>query len=280
MFAMVAFASNSLLNRAALSGGAIDAVAFTSVRLLSGTAMLGLMVAFRGRLAERRPRGQRWVSALLLGTYAAAFSFSYIRIGAGTGALLLFGSVQIVVYGSAILRGERPGARGWLALAIASTGLAVLVAPGVAAPDAGGASLMLVAGISWGLYTLRGRGVADPIVTTYENFLLAAVLALPLAAVMMALGLEIHAEPRGVLLAVVSGAVTSGLGYALWYSVLPRLTRIQSGIIQLAPPPLAIVGGLALLGESLTLRIGLASLAVFSGVWLGLLSADRVDRGR
>jgi drug/metabolite transporter (DMT)-like permease len=272
--AMVAFASNSLLTRAALEGGSIDAASFSSVRIVSGAAMLVALMALRRRPAIVRPaRGGALPSAALLFVYVAAFSFAYTRIGAGTGALLLFGVVQTVMYSSAIARGERPGAMGWSGLAMAATGLVVLVAPGVHAPDLGGALLMAVAGVAWAGYTLRGRSARDALGSTARNF----VWALPFAVVLEAGSLlgdrgVGHVTPTGLLLAVLSGAVASGLGYALWYAVLPRLSGIQAGIIQLSPAPLAVVGGLVLLGEGLTWRVVLASVLVLSGVAVGLVA--------
>lgn len=272
--AMIAFASNSLLTRAALDGASIDAATFSSIRIASGAAMLVVLLALRRRPPTVRPaRGSALPSAALLFLYAAAFSFAYTRIGAGTGALLLFGVVQTVMYSSAIARGERPGAMGWSGLALAATGLVVLVAPGVHAPDLGGALLMAVAGVAWAGYSLRGRSAQDALGSTARNF----VWALPFAVVLEAGSLlgdrgAVHATPVGVLLAVLSGAVASGLGYALWYAVLPRLSGIQAGIIQLSPAPLAVVGGLVLLGEGLTWRVVLASALVLSGVAIGLVA--------
>ncbi len=272
--AMVAFASNSLLTRAALDGASIDAATFSSIRIASGAAMLVLLMALRRRPATDRPtRGSALPSAALLFLYAAAFSFAYTRIGAGTGALLLFGVVQTVMYSSAIARGERPGAMGWSGLALAAVGLVVLVAPGVHAPDLGGALLMAVAGVAWAGYTLRGRSAQDALGSTARNF----VWALPFAGVLEAGAIlgdrgAVQVTPTGVLLAVLSGAVASGLGYALWYAVLPRLSGIQAGIIQLSPAPLAVLGGLVLLGEGLTWRVVLASALVLSGVAIGLVA--------
>ncbi len=269
--AMVAFASNSLLNRFALGAGSIDAASFSTIRIASGAVMLTALVALRRRGVDQRPRRHALASAAMLFLYAAAFSFAYLRIGAGTGALLLFGVVQTVMYGSAIARGERPGPIGWLGLALAAGGIVALVAPGVTAPDPIGALLMATAGIAWAVYTLRGRGGTDPLGATAVNFLWAVPMAAALELVaVVSPGSSVHADRGGVALAVVSGAVASGLGYALWYSVLPRLTGIQAGIVQLAPAPLAVVGGLVLLGEDITLRVIAASVLVLTGVGLGL----------
>lgn len=271
--AMVAFAANSILTRAALDSASIDAATFTGVRLASGAVALTLIVVVRGTPATRIvARPVPWRSAGLLFGYAAAFSLAYLRIGAATGALVLFGTVQTVMYTAAIRRGERPGRSGWAGLALAVAGLVALVAPGVSAPDLAGVALMVVAGAAWAGYTLAGRSGGDPLVTSARNF----AWSLPLA-VVLEVGVvtlrpgSAYAEPHGIALAVASGAVASGLGYALWYSVLPRLTRVQSGIIQMAPPPIAALAGLALLGEPLTLRVGLASALILTGVAIGVL---------
>ncbi len=272
--AMVAFAANSILTRAALDSGSIDAATFTGVRLASGAVALTLIVVARGTPATRLlARPVPWRSAGLLFGYAAAFSLAYLRISAATGALVLFGTVQAVMYGVAIRRGERPGLRGWAGLALAVAGLVALVAPGVSAPDLAGVTLMMVAGVAWAGYTLAGRSGGDPLVTSARNF----VWSLPLALV-LELGVVVlrpgtaYAEPQGIALAVASGAIASGMGYALWYSVLPRLTRVQSGIIQMAPPPIAALAGLALLGEPLTVRVALASALILAGVAVGVLA--------
>jgi drug/metabolite transporter (DMT)-like permease len=274
--AMVAFAANSLLTRGALDDRSIGAGTFSLVRLLSGAVVLVAIARVRARswaplLAAPVP----WRSAACLFGYVAAFSFAYLRLGAATGALVLFGTVQVVLYGVALRRGERPGVSGWSGLLLASAGLVALVAPGVSAPDLLGVGLMVLAGVSWAAYTLAGRGAVDPILTSARNFATSLPLAAALELVAVASGEGVRATPRGLALAVLSGAVASGLGYALWYSVLPWLTRVQSGILQMAPPPLAAVGGLLLLGEPISVRVALASVLILTGVAVGVVGGRR-----
>ena len=282
--AMVAFASNSLLNRFALDDGSIDAASFAAIRIAAGAVTLAALVAVGRRPAPTRPRRAVALSALALFAYAAAFSFAYLRLGAGTGALLLFGVVQAVMYGHAVTHGERPGPLGWAGLGVAFAGVVALVAPGVSAPDPVGALLMAVAGVAWAVYTLRGRLATDPLAVTAGNFLWAVPLAVGLELVALLVGRVreagpvVHVDAKGLALAVLSGAVTSGLGYALWYAVVPRLRGVQAGIIQLAPAPLAVLGGLLLLGEPVTWRVVLASLLVVIGVATGLLAPQRARR--
>lgn len=275
--AMVAFAANSLLTRSALDSDSIDATTFTAVRLLSGAAVLTAILAVRTRSAPRvLARPAPWRSAAFLFVYAAAFSIAYLRIGAATGALVLFGTVQTVMYAAAILRRDHIGATGWTGLALATAGLVALVAPGVTAPDLGGVALMVLAGVAWAGYTLAGRSSTDPIASSARNFVWTLPLVLLLEVVMLvARPGSVHADAHGLALAVASGAVASGMGYALWYSVLPRLTRVQSGILQMSPPPLAAVGGLLLLGEPIGLRVILASALILTGVAVGVIGAAR-----
>jgi drug/metabolite transporter (DMT)-like permease len=264
--AMVAFAANSLLCRAALAGGAIDATTFTALRL--GAGALALVA-----LARARTRGGSWTSAAALASYAFLFSIAYLRIPAGIGALALFGAVQTTMLAAGLARGERPRAREWLGLALALAGLVALARPGREAPDALGVAAMAAAGVAWGVYSLRGRGNADALGVNAANFARAAALVPLLAA--LALGLPpgaqaFHLTPRGAALALVSGAITSGLGYALWYVALRGLTATRAAIVQLAVPPLAALGGVALLGERPTLRLALCGAAILGGVALAL----------
>jgi len=275
--AMVAFAANSLLTRSALDSASIDAATFTTVRLVAGAAALTVILAAKVRAVPRvLARPAPWRTAGFLFAYAAAFSLAYLRIGAATGALVLFGTVQTVMYGAALRRGDHIGSSGWSGLALAASGLVALVAPGVSAPDLAGVALMMLAGAAWAGYTLAGRSTTDPIAASARNF----VWAVPLVVVFeLATALvrpaSIHASARGVALAVASGAVASGMGYALWYSVLPRLTRVQSGIIQMSPPPIAAVGGLLLLGEAIGARVLLSSGLILTGVAVGVLGGRR-----
>ena len=257
--ALIGFAANSLLCRAAIGTGALDPQTFTLIRIVSGALVLALLA--RGR------RGRAdWKSAAALALYAIAFAFAYVRLTAGTGALLLFGAVQLTMIAVALARGERPDALAWVGYAIALAGLVTLVAPGVHAPPPFAALLMAVAGIAWGAYTLRGRGAADPLADTAGNFLRAVPFAL---AAFFVPGPH-HASAAGVGLAIASGALASGVGYALWYRALPALSRARAATLQLAAPALAALGGVALLGEPATLRLGLCALAVLGGIGIAV----------
>lgn len=263
---MVAFAANSLLCRQALASGDIGAASFTLIRLASGAAFLWFLVALRHRKLEV---GGDWLSATALFGYAAGFSFAYIGLSAGTGALLLFGAVQITMIAYGLWKGER--LNGWqIAGALAAVaGVVWLVLPGVAAPPMLAALLMIGAGISWGIYSLRGRGVIEPTRATAGNF----VRSLPLAAVLFVLmnGSHETVSSTGVIYALVSGALASGLGYALWYAVLPYLPATRAATIQLSVPIIAALGGVLMLDEALTVRFGLASVAVLGGILLFIL---------
>jgi len=259
--ALIAFAANSLLCRAALGGLEADAASFTAVRLASGALMLLAVSRSRGR-------GGSWTSAAALFAYAAAFSFAYFFLPAGIGALLLFGAVQVTMIGVGIAGGERPPPAVWGGLVLALAGLAHLSLRGSRAFSAGGALLMLAAGVAWGVYSLRGRKTRGaPILATADNFL----RALPFAALLWAIGAVArtpHLSARGAGLAVASGAITSGLGYVAWYSALPRLTAARAAVLQLCVPVLAAIGGVVLLGEVLTVRLIVAGAAILAGIAL------------
>ena len=272
-FAMIAFAANSVIARLALINHGADPGTFTLIRLLSGALVLVLIVRFSSKDHAQNWRGVgSWTSAALLLSYATTFSYAYVTLGAATGALVLFGVVQTVMFSAALRSGERLGIGGVTGLVLALTGLIILVGPGLSRPDPLGALLMVVAGVSWAGYTLRGRGVARPVRVTAGNFLRSSPLALALwLALAIFHGHSLHLTFKGLLLALLSGAVTSGLGYALWYTVLPSLTRSQSGIIQLAPAPLATVGALLLLSEPISTKLILASFLVLGGVLIGVL---------
>jgi drug/metabolite transporter (DMT)-like permease len=268
LLALVAFASNSLLTRLALGhGGDIDAATFTTVRLIAGAFVLAAIVRARdGGFAALRGGGA--VGPLALFAYAAPFSFAYVRIGAAVGALVAFGCVQITMVGAGLVRGERPPPRAWLGLVMATTGLVALTLPSVDRPDPAGVAMMAVAGTAWGVYSLAGRGSREPIATNARSFAWSSGLAL----LLLALGPgPLAASARGLTLAVVSGAVTSGLGYAIWYRALPRLSVTQAAVTQVCTPILAGLGATALLGEPLTGRLVGAGLAVLGGVALVML---------
>jgi drug/metabolite transporter (DMT)-like permease len=263
--AMIAFAGNSLLCRAALKQTQIDAATFTLIRIVSGALCLGIIVQIRkGTL---RNAGS-WLSALALFGYAVLFSFAYLRLTAGTGALLLFGAVQATMISWALNKGERLRAGQIVGLFLALGGLAALVFPGLTAPPLGAAFLMLGAGISWGIYSLRGKKGGDPLRATAGNFLRAVPLAVLLS---LALWRSWNFDPAGIGYAVVSGALASGIGYAIWYTALPALKASGAATVQLSVPVLAAAGGIAFLGERITLRIALASIAVLGGIALVLV---------
>lgn len=271
--AMIAFAANSVIARLALGNRGIDPGTFTFIRLVAGALALVCIVVFStGRDGRRFEIAGSWISATLLFMYAAAFSFAYLELGAATGALILFALVQTVMFVVALGSGERPGIAGVAGLVLAVAGLVALLGPGISRPNPIGALLMSLAGVSWAGYTLRGRGSNRPVLVTAGNFIRSAPLALVLWLITFVLhGNVVHVGIKGVGLAILSGAVTSALGYAIWYTVLPSLTRAQSGIIQMLPAPLATLGGLVLLGEPITAKLLLASFLILSGVLIGVL---------
>ena len=266
--ALNGFAFNSLLCRMALRPDLIDAVSFTAVRLGAGAVALFL-------LARGGFNAGSWTSALTLIGYAITFSLAYRGVGAGVGALILFGTVQATMIGWGMLRGEHPRRGEWVGLSVSLCGLFGLVLPSLSAPPLASAALMMAAGIGWGAYSLHGRGSTRPLADNAGNFLRAAPVAIALAAVTAAAG-HAHAAPQGVLLAVISGAVTSGVGYALWYLALPALTRARAAILQLAVPVLAAAGGVILLGEHVTARLAICGVLVLGGVALAVLGGKRV----
>jgi drug/metabolite transporter (DMT)-like permease len=262
--AMLAFAGNSLLCRLALKQTQIDAASFTAIRILSGALMLWLITRFH---AQGRAGAGNWLSAIALLVYAAAFSFAYRWLSAATGSLLLFGAVQVTMIGEGLRRGERFNARQVLGLAVALAGLLGLLLPGLDAPSPAGAGLMFAAGVAWGVYSLRGKRAGDPTRVTAGNFLHAAPLAILLNVLVYR---SAAFDGVGAGYAVASGAITSGIGYALWYAVLPRLKSTTAATVQLCVPVLTAFGGVALLGEPITLRLLLASVATLGGIALVL----------
>jgi drug/metabolite transporter (DMT)-like permease len=259
---LICFAANSVLCRAALVDGATGPNAFTAIRLVGGAVALMAVV-----WASRRPRrgrvGLSAASGFWLFLYAAAFSYAYVRLDAGIGALILFGAVQITMFAGALIGGERPGLARWLGGAAAMAGLALLTAPGATAPPPVAAGLMAVSGLAWGVFSLRGRRATDPL----ANIAAAFVVAAPAGALLwLALGLAEPVSIRGAALAVASGAIASGGGYALWYAVLPRLEATLASLAQLAVPLIALAGGIVFLGEPATARFALSAALILGGL--------------
>jgi drug/metabolite transporter (DMT)-like permease len=264
---MVAFAANSLLCRAALRGGAIDAASFTAIRLASGALVLLAITQARGDGAAARSAGS-WRSAVALAAYAVAFSYAYLRIGASIGALLLFGSVQLTMITGGLLRGEHPTLRQWIGFLVAAAGMIMINLPGLDPPPLDGAALMLASGIAWGIYSLRGRGAARPLLITAGNFLRSVPIAAVLAVI--AIAASAHLTARGVVLAVASGGIASGLGYGLWYAVLPSLGAARAAFVQLSVPVIAAVGAVALLDEPLRRHVAIGGGIILGGLALAL----------
>lgn len=268
---MVAFAGNSLLCRAALGTQSIDAASFTTLRLLSGAIVL--LVLARVLPASRAAAAPRdWIAALVLFGYAIAFSFAYTLLTAGIGALILFGTTQVTMFAVGLSTGERFRPVAWGGLALALAGVAWLVAPGVSAPDPLGAVLMATAGIGWGTYSLRGRRLGDPVRMNADSFLRSLPLAVAASAVLVGIR---HVTPEGAALAVASGAVTSGIGYIVWYSALKGLTATRAAVIQLSVPAIAALGGVIFLLEPVSWRLVLSSIAILGGIGMTLTRRAR-----
>ena len=279
---MIAFASNSLLCRAALRDTGIDAASFTFIRIFSGAIALWLIVAARSSFSSPVTNASlfrthsslacgNWPSAFALFAYAAAFSFAYNTLSAGTGALLLFGAVQATMILWGFHKGERFDALQIIGFAVAMAGLIVLVFPGLSAPPLVGSVLMLMAGLAWGVYSLRGKvkgqsgADRDAIAATTGNF----VRAVPFAAIVSAIAVrQTHLDSLGVSYALVSGAITSGLGYVIWYSVLPQIKATSAAVVQLSAPVLVATGGILLLSEPVTFRYVIASISILGGIFL------------
>lgn len=263
LLTMVAFAGNSLLCRAALNETSIDAASFTAIRLISGAAMLWLVVRIRKK--GKYAGGGSWLSAFALFAYAAGFSFAYLSLPAGTGALLLFGAVQATMICYGIWSGERLLKLQALGLILAFVGVFALLLPGISAPSLYGSILMLGAGVAWGIYSIRGKGVGDPIQITAGNFLRAVPIAVILSVLMLN---HLSIDNLGILYAVSSGAFASGMGYAIWYTVLPALKSTSAATVQLSVPVIAALGGIIFLDEAVTLRLLLASVTILGGIAL------------
>jgi drug/metabolite transporter (DMT)-like permease len=277
---MIAFAANSVLGRMAIGSGdlpLIDPASYSAVRLVSGALMLALLVALTGSGNKRSPRFQSgsWTSALALFSYAVAFSYAYVALDTGIGALILFACVQATMIGRALHEGDRPSGLEWVGLITAFGAFIWLVSPGLSAPDPWAAALMALSGVAWGVYSLRGRGLPDPLKATADNFMRSLVFLIPLGLLVVAAGYTTHASGRGLVLAILSGAVTSGLGYALWYRVLKQIGASQGAIVQLTVPVIAAAGGTLFLAEGWSLRLVVSSLLILGGVAVAIIAKQR-----
>ncbi|NEZ58753.1 DMT family transporter [Adonisia turfae] len=264
---LIAFATNSLLTRMALGPGSIDAASFMTLRLVSGAAMLLAIMTFSQRKSVVKLQG-KWTAALILFLYAVTFSFSYLQLAAGTGALILFGSVQVTMIVAALKQGEKPHPLEWAGLLLALMGLLYLVSPGLAAPPVMGSLLMVMAGVAWGFYSLLGRGSQDPVAYTTANFIRAVPFTIGVSLISLS---EMHLTLTGVVLALLSGALASGVGYAMWYAALKGLTATRAATVQLAVPVIAALGGILFLQETLSARLVLASLLILGGIGLAVM---------
>lgn len=258
---MVAFAANSVLNRAAVGSGSIDPASFALIRVTAGIVTLCMVLSVRGKSLPLFRRA-RVLGAVSLAAYMAGFSLSYVVLDAGLGALILFGVVQITMFGWGALRGAAPTPRQLVGAGVAFAGLLLVLWPGPGShTDPAGAVMMVMAGLGWAAYTISGRSEPDPLPATAANFL----LCLPVLALFL-IGPDMHAGAFGIGLAVLSGAVTSGLGYALWYAVLPRLAQATAAVVQLSVPVIAIVAGVVFLGEPVSVVLGIAAVLVLGGI--------------
>ena len=266
VLALIAFAGNSVFCRLALAGPIIDPASYTAVRLITGAVTLWIIAAFRRKESFGKSGGS-WISASMLFLYAVTFSFAYISLSAGTGALILFAAVQITMIAVGLSTGERPEILEWLGLFIAIAGLIYLVSPGTTAPSILGSILMATAGIAWGIYSLRGRGASDPVGVTTDNFLRTVPLAIGVVLLWLP---TLTITPMGFLWAALSGSITSGVGYVLWYAALPRLTATRAATVQLAVPVLAALAGVFVLSEAISLRLVISAVVILGGVGLAV----------
>lgn len=266
VFALTAFAFNSILCRMALAAGEIDAASFTVIRLVSGAVTLAALMLATGKTRSIAKSGN-WASAFFLFAYAIAFSFAYIGLTTGTGALILFGFVQLTMFGVSLYRGVRPAALEWTGLVVAFGGLIYLVLPGLAAPPLISALLMASAGIAWGFYTLRGKASEDPLNDTAGNFVRSVPMVFAAGILFIS---TFQLSVRGTILAILSGAIASGIGYSVWYAALKHLTPARAGVLQLSVPVIAAVGGIILLAEAASMRLLIAAALILGGIALAV----------
>lgn len=284
VLALVAFAANSVLCRMALGQGSIDAASFTSIRLISGAAILLLLIRLvrKKKSSENKTSKGSWISGAILFLYAACFSYAYITLETGIGALIAFASVQITMIGHGFIQGHRLNLVEWMGVLLAFGGFVYLMSPGISAPPLEGFILMTLSGFGWGMYSARGMNSANPLEDTTFNFLrsnLFLVLFIFLLLLIMAIYpgiLKPVLSRKGVILAIVSGAITSGLGYTIWYMALRGLSNVQASVVQLSVPVIAALGGILLLSEKLSLRLGLSSVIILGGILLVILGKTRI----
>ena len=265
-FALISFAFNSILCRMALGRDEIDAVGFTSIRLFAGAVTLSVISSLIGKTKKVWENGQ-WSSAFFLFAYAICFSFAYLGLTTGTGALILFGSVQLTMVAAAVIKGERPRPLELVGMVAAFAGLVYLVLPGLASPPLTSSLLMAAAGAAWGFYSLRGRGSTDPLADTTGNFIRAVPMVIVAAIPFIS---TVRSSSRGVLLAIVSGAIASGVGYSVWYAVLRHHSATRAALLQLAVPIIAAVAGVMILAETAGMRLMIASVLVLGGILLAI----------
>lgn len=265
--ALIAFAANSVLCRLALGEQAIDASSFTVIRLLSGAVVLLAILRLNNNKTATQAKGS-WSSSLMLFLYALTFSFAYITLDTGTGALILFGSVQITMILLSIISGQRLHTAEWVGVSLSFVGFVYLILPGVTTPSINGFMLMTVAGVSWGIYSLKGKSSANPLMDTAYNFL----RTIPFVTILALLAIkQVHYSPAGILYAVLSGAIASGIGYAIWYRALAGLSTTQAAVVQLSVPVIAAFGGVVFVSEAVTLRLIVSAILVLGGIFIVVL---------
>jgi len=271
---LLAFAANSVLCRMALGADTIDAISFTSIRLFSGAVTL-LFIVLASAKKERLRTAGSWLSAAMLFFYALPFSLAYVSLDAGAGALILFAAVQITMVGAALFSGDRPHLLEWIGLLLALLGLVYLLLPGLAAPPLGAAAMMVLAGVCWGFYSLRGRKAGSALADTASNFLRCVPATLAVS-IWFADGISLSS--KGVIIAIISGAIASGLGYVIWYAALRELTATRAATVQLSVPVIAALGGVLFLAEGLTMRLILSSALILGGIGLAIFSSRETAR--
>lgn len=270
--ALIAFAANSVLCRLALGANAIDASSFTNIRLFSGAIMLFLIFKLSNNKSQKHSKGN-WVSSFMLFLYAITFSYAYITLDTGTGALILFGSVQITIILLSIISGHRLNIYEWMGVTVAFLGFVYLILPGISSPSLIGFSLMTVAGIAWGIYTLKGKESKNPLADTAFNF----IRTIPFLIILFAFTFQnSNYTMEGIILASISGGITSGIGYTIWYMAIDGLTKIQTAVVQLLVPIIAAFGGVIFVAEKITIRLIIASTLVLGGILIVVLRRKKL----